>query len=123
MTMAAKPVENAVHSTTSTKISQTWLASQTGPIECSICAALAGAAFGAAGEQVPDAGAEVGAAEQGVGDEPDEHDAEQDLGERHRHARLPVVRGGLSPARVGAGTSCRPARRRSTYTVNTVSTA
>ena len=36
--MAAKPVENAVHSTTSTKISQTWLASHTGAIECSICA-------------------------------------------------------------------------------------
>ena len=30
--IASNAVENAVHSTTSTKISQTWLASQTGPI-------------------------------------------------------------------------------------------
>ena len=32
------PAGNPVHSTTSTKISQTWLASQTGPIACSITA-------------------------------------------------------------------------------------
>ena len=83
VTTAAKPVENAVQSTTSTKISQTWLASHTGPIECSISVALPRPAPGAAGEQVPDAGAEVGAAEQGVGDEPDEHHAEQHLRERH----------------------------------------
>ncbi len=34
--IAEKAWENAVQSTTSTKISQTWLASQTGPIERSI---------------------------------------------------------------------------------------
>ncbi len=33
-----KPAGNPVHSTTSTKISQTWLASHTGPIACSITA-------------------------------------------------------------------------------------
>ena len=34
----AKASENAVHSTTSTKMSQTWFASQTGPIAQSISA-------------------------------------------------------------------------------------
>ncbi len=34
----ANVLENAVHRTTSTKISQTWLASHTGPIECWITA-------------------------------------------------------------------------------------
>ena len=33
---ATNAPEKPVHSTTSTKINQTWLASQTGPIECSI---------------------------------------------------------------------------------------
>ena len=36
--IAANAVGNAVHSTTSTKISQTWFASQTGPIEWSTSA-------------------------------------------------------------------------------------
>ena len=36
VTTAANAPENAVHSTTSTKISQTWLASHTGPSECSM---------------------------------------------------------------------------------------
>ena len=118
---AANPAGNPVHSTTSTKISQTWLASQTGPIACSITRALAGAAAGAAREQVPDAGAEVGAAEQRVGDEPDEHDAEHDLGERHRTPASGVR--AACPALAVPRTSCQRARRRSTYTVSTVSTA
>jgi hypothetical protein len=36
LTTAANTPENAVHSTTSTKISQTWLASQIGAIERSM---------------------------------------------------------------------------------------
>ena len=36
--IAEKALGKAVQSTTRTKISQTWLASQTGPIERSICA-------------------------------------------------------------------------------------
>jgi hypothetical protein len=36
VTAAANALENPVHSTTSTKISQTWLASHTGPMELSI---------------------------------------------------------------------------------------
>ena len=56
----------AVHSTTSTKISQTWFASQTGPIAQSIRARARLAALAAAGHQRPEAGAEVGAAEHRV---------------------------------------------------------
>ena len=44
----AKATENAVQSTTRTKISQTWLASQTGPIAQSISRARALAALAAA---------------------------------------------------------------------------
>ena len=62
----AKATGNAVHRTTRTKISQTWFASQTGPIAQSISAARAAAPLAAAGEQVPEAGAEVGAAEHRV---------------------------------------------------------
>src|SRR3954452_1945743 len=36
--IAENALGNPVHSTTRTKINQTWLASQTGPIERSICA-------------------------------------------------------------------------------------
>jgi hypothetical protein len=36
VTTAANAPENAVQSTTSTKMSQTWLASHTGPSECSM---------------------------------------------------------------------------------------
>ena len=43
--------ENAVQSTTSTKISQTWLASQTGPIAQSISSRARSAALAAAGDQ------------------------------------------------------------------------
>ena len=69
---------NAVQVTTKMKISQTWLASQTGPIECSISARGRAPALGAAGRQVPEAGAEVGAAEHGVrreGEQQDDRDA------------------------------------------------
>ena len=40
-------------------------------------------ALAVAGRQLPEAGAEVGACEHGVGDEADEHDDERHLGERH----------------------------------------
>ena len=61
-----------VHSTTQVKISQTWFASHTGPIECSITARGRAPALGASGDEVPEPGAEVGAAEHGVGDDADE---------------------------------------------------
>ena len=60
---SGKPVQKI----TSMKISQTWLASHTGAIDCLIIAAHARAALRAAGGQVPEAGAEVRPAEHGVG--------------------------------------------------------
>ena len=61
-----------VQSTTKEKISQTWFASHTGPIAWSITARGRAPALGAAGDQVPEPGAEVGAAEQRVGKHADE---------------------------------------------------
>ena len=63
-----------VHSTTKQKISQTWLASHTGPIEWSITVRGRSPALGAAGDEVPEPGAEVGAAEDRVGGDADEQD-------------------------------------------------
>ena len=77
------------------KISQTWLASQTGPIARPI--ASAGAAGAAArGEQVQHARAEVRPAEDGVGGQPGPEDRDQDVGERH--AAAASGRGGASAA-------------------------
>ena len=73
----AKASENAVHSTTRQKISQTWLASHTGPIEWSMTARGRSPALGAAGDEVPEPGAEVGPAEERVGGDADEqHDGD-----------------------------------------------
>ena len=66
--------EKAVQSTTRTKISQTWFASQTGPIAQSISERRALAALASPGEQRPEARAEVGAPEDRVeGDADPEH--------------------------------------------------
>ena len=65
----------AVHSMTRQKISQTWLASHTGGRATRRSAAGLLPRRGAAGGQVPEARAVVGAAEHGVGDHADEqHD-------------------------------------------------
>ena len=88
-----KPVQR----TTSTKISQTWLASHTGPMECSISAAGGRPAPAVAGEQVPEAGAEVGPREEGVRRQPDEHRGQHRLGRAHRAA---------VPSAVAASASC-----------------
>ena len=55
---------NAVQRTTRMKMSQTWFASQTGAIERLM---RARSSMSLAGGQVPDAGAEVGAAQHHVG--------------------------------------------------------
>ncbi len=68
-----------VQRTTSTKISQTWLASQTGLIDRWTMPAQPPAALGAAGRQVPEAGAEVGAAEHRVGGQPEHGQREAEL--------------------------------------------
>ena len=73
-----------VHSTTRTKISQTWFASQTGPIAQSIRPARARAALAAAGEQRPEPGAEVGAAEDRVERHADPQHARDGVGGAHR---------------------------------------
>ena len=69
---AAKAGGKPVNSSTTTRISQTWFASQIGPMACGDELALPLGAR-AAREQVPDAAAEVGAAEQRVEVSDDEH--------------------------------------------------
>ena len=70
----ANTSENAVHSTTRMKISHTWLASHTGPMEWSMTARGRSPRARATGDQVPEPGAEVGPAEQGVGGDAEEQD-------------------------------------------------
>ncbi len=62
----ANAVENPVQSTTSTKISQTWLASQIGPDRPVDQVPRALAAVAAPGDEAPETGTEVGPAEHGV---------------------------------------------------------
>ena len=64
--IASNAAENPVQSTTRTKISQTWLASQTGPIAQSISSRARRPRSPRAGDQAPEPGAEVRAAEHGV---------------------------------------------------------
>ena len=79
----SKATEKPVHSTTSTKISQTWLASQTGPMARSISARARRPRSPRAGEQLPEAGAEVGAAEDRVERGADPQHAGDDVGGAH----------------------------------------
>ena len=79
----AKATENAVQSTTSTKISQTWFASQTGPIAQSTSARARSAALAPAGEQRPEPGAEVGAAEDRIERRADPQHARDGVGGAH----------------------------------------
>ena len=64
--IAANAAEKPVQSTTRTKISHTWFASQTGPIAQSISSRARLAALAAAGDQAPEPRPEVGAAEHRV---------------------------------------------------------
>ena len=68
---AANAGGNAVHSTTRSKMSQVWLASQTGVMARSMRSRGRRPRLGVPGEQVPQAAAEVGAAEDRVGGDPD----------------------------------------------------
>ena len=86
--------EKPVHSTTKQKISQTWLASHTGPIEWSITSRGRSPRFSAAGDEVPEAGTEVGAAEHRVGGDGDEQDHGDGVGHHDTHRfRLSVLVG------------------------------
>ena len=77
---------NAVQRTTRMKISQTWLASQTGVRECWISTRGRSPLSAFPAEQVPEAAAEVGAAEERVGGHPGPEDDGGDV----RLAHLPT---------------------------------
>ena len=81
--IAAKAAENAVQSTTRTKISQTWLASQTGPIAQSISARARLPRSPPPAKQRPEAPAEVGAAEDRVEGDADPEHAGDGVGRAH----------------------------------------
>ena len=66
------------------KISQTWLASQTGVSERWIRARGRSPALGVAGDQVPEPAAEVGAAEDRVERRPGPEDRRGKVGAAHR---------------------------------------
>ena len=92
--IAEKALGNAVQRTTRTKISQTWLASQTGPIERSIWPRTFSARSPLTGEQVPDAGAEVRAPEDRVQRHSNPEDHGADVGRAHAEASLGGASGG-----------------------------
>ena len=82
------------------KISQTWLASHTGPIEWSITSRGRSPRVRAAGDEIPEPGAEVGAAEDGVGrDGEEQHHGDRVVlmhtvtSSRGRRLRAPVRAG------------------------------
>ena len=106
-----KATGNAVQTITRMKISQTWLASQTGLIERWIMPAHAPAARGAAGGQVPEAGAEVGAAEHRVGRDPEHEEPEADVGQHQPTAASRAARPRLGRLARG-GAAARPPPRR-----------
>ena len=85
--IAAKAAEKAVQSTTSTKISQTWLDSQTGPIAQSISARARLPRSPLPGEQRPEARPEVGAAEDRVEGDADPEHAGDGVGGAHSGPR------------------------------------
>ncbi|MGN6607377.1 MAG: hypothetical protein ACTHMS_10275 [Jatrophihabitans sp.] len=82
--IAANAVGNPLQSRTRQKISQVWLASQTGPMAWSMSARgrAPRSALGAAGGEVPQAGAEVGATEYAVEDDA----GQQHAGDDRSHA-------------------------------------
>ena len=74
------------------KISQTWLASQTGRERDVDEVTRTPAALRAAGGQVPEPGAEVGTAEDGVGDHADEEQHRRDGAHRLSPPAVPTPR-------------------------------
>ena len=91
--IASNAEEKPVQRTTSTKISQTWLASQTGPIAQSMSSRAAPAALAPARQQAPQAGAEVRAAEDRVHRHADEQDDRDRVGAAHRAPSVPSASG------------------------------
>ena len=106
------PPGTPVHSTTKQKISHTWLASHTGPIEWSISSRGRSPRSGAAGQQVPEPGAEVGAAEHGVrGDADEQHDRDGGRSSAAASSRRPRLgaRAAARSARTGTSVVVEPA--------------
>ena len=124
---ASKAIENAVQRTTRMKISQTWLASQTGPIAVSISRRARSPRSPSPADQRPEPGAEVGAAEDGVERGADPEDRGGDVGLAHPDPPATGA-GGSSRGPYGTSTASEPASRqrrairRSTSTVATPST-
>ena len=87
---AANACGNAVQKMTRAKTSQTWLASHTGVIDSSIRAARRAAAPVAAGQQVPQAAAEVGPAQDRVQGDRGQQDG-PDRGRDHRPRLRPAA--------------------------------
>ena len=111
--IASNAGEKPVQRTTRTKISQTWLASQTGPIAESI-SSRGRRPLAAAGQQAPEPRAEVGAAEDGVHRQPDEEDDGDGVGLAHRRRSSAADAGRLGP--YGTSDSALFARRASVAT-------
>ena len=92
--IAEKADEKAVQRMTRTKISQTWFASQTGPIDRSIWARTRPRPFPRARKQVPETGAEVGPAEDRVERDAEPEDRRADIRLAHGLAPDPASAGG-----------------------------
>ena len=105
----ANASEKPVHSTTSTKISQTWFASHTGPIEWLITVRGRAPRSRAARDEVPEPGAEVGAAEQRVGGDAEHQDDGDDVAHGVGAPRCSAV----TASGLAAGRTGRRARPRS----------
>ena len=88
----ANPPGNPVQRNTSTKTSQTWLASHTGPITRSM-SDRAAPPLRVAGGEVPHPAAEVGPREHRVGEHADEQQRGDGVGERHAAPPRAVRRG------------------------------
>ena len=93
---------NAVHSTTRQKISHTWLTSHTGPTARLISARGCGALARAASDEVPESGAEIGSAENGVRGHGQQQDRRDEVGEAHASS-LPAASGVASGGETVAG--------------------
>ena len=99
----------AVQNTVSTKISQTWLASHTGAIESWACSRTRSARSPRPAEQLPEPGAEVGAAEHRVERQTGQHEHQRERLQEH------VRRAGGRGRALGPPSSSGPAAsRRST---------
>ena len=107
----ANAAENPVQSTTSTKISQTWLASHTGPIAQSIRSRARRPRSPRPADQAPEPGAEVRAAEHGVRRHAGPQDRGDGIGAAHAAPR-PSTGGADGPYGTSESSSSAARQRR-----------